>query len=247
MQMINRPAHTDKSRPHWQSRPEKNWARFKFNQPYAEGLSNVRRVLAETNFDPATLWQWGTMQAMALIEILKSAEKTFGAEGQKLVLAALRKVGQDIGEQILRDTEIDPEISTDEWISFYATVINRIAYASLETPAVGGEEKNGSASFHIDYCPHQDMYSAMDCRVQRYFVQGMIDAAREFARAHGRDDIYDVMFHTTIPAGHPTCFFVIEKANAGNARETQERWARYTEVLEKKNLRLAQANKPEDD
>lgn len=231
MKQIYRPEHTDKSHSHWQTRPEKNWQTFQYNQPYAKGLANVKKVLAETNFDPATLWQWGTMQAMALIEILKTAEKTFGAEGQKLVLDALKKIGHDIGTQILAGTTIDAETDTNEWISFYATVINRIAYASLETPVAQGEEIN----FHIDYCPHQDMYAAMDCRVQRYFVQGMIDAAREFAKAQGRDDIYDVMFKTTIPNGYDTCFFKIEKGDAASA----ERWARYTEILEKKNLKLA--------
>lgn len=237
MKMITRQIHTDKSHPHWQSRPEKNWEKFQYNQPYAKGLTNVKKVIAETNFDPAVLWQWGTMQAMALIEVLKSAEKTFGAEGQKLVLNALKKTGHDIGAQILAGTEIDPALTTDEWISFYATVINRVAYASLEAPRVGG--KGVAADFHIDYCPHQDMYQAMDCRVQRYFVQGMIDAARDFAKTKGRDDIYDVMFKTTIPAGHATCFFEIEKGDAGSA----ERWARYTEILEKKNLKIASAEK----
>ncbi|MFO1470884.1 MAG: hypothetical protein U1F27_07610 [Turneriella sp.] len=253
MKQIHRPEHTDKSRTHWQTRPKKNWQKFQYNQPYAKGLANVKKVLSETNFDPATLWQWGTMQAMALIEVLKTAEKTFGAQGQKLVLDALKKIGHDIGTQILAGTTIDAETDTNEWISFYATVINRIAYASLESPKVHGENigpgAGGSwvgaamegrivADFHIDYCPHQDMYGAMDCRVQRYFVQGMIDAAREFAKAHGRDDIYDVMFKTTIPNGYDTCFFKIEKGDAASA----ERWARYTEVLEKKNLKLANIN-----
>ena len=231
MKMIHRDIHTEKDHAHWEKRPEKNWAKFKYNQPYAKGLGNVKKVIAETNFDPATLWQWGTMQAMALIEVLKSAEKTFGAAGQKLVLGALTKIGHDIGAQILEGTEIDPEITTDEWISFYATVINRVAYASLEAP----EAKGGNINFHIDYCPHQDMYQAMDCRVQRYFVQGMINAAREFAQSKGRNDIYDVMFKTTIPAGYDTCFFKIEKGDA----DAQARWARYTEVLEKKNLKIA--------
>jgi len=230
MKKIDR--HTDKTHAHWQTRQEKNWEKFAYNQPYEKGLQNLRKVLDETNFDPATLWQWGTMQAMALIEVLKSAEKTFGAEGQKLVLSALKKIGYDIGSQILVGTEIDAALTTDEWISFYATVINRIAYASLETPQL---EKSG-ASFHIDYCPHQDMYGAMDCRVQRYFVQGMIDAARDFAKGKGRDDIYDVMFQTTIPSGHDTCFFNIEKGAPGS----EERWTRYTAILEKKNLKLAQ-------
>ena len=114
MKQIHRPAHTDKSHAHWQTRPETNWSKFQYNQPYAKGLANVKKVIAETNFDPATLWQWGTMQAMALIEVLKTAEKTFGAEGQKLVLDALKKIGHDIGTQILAGTTIDAETDTNE-------------------------------------------------------------------------------------------------------------------------------------
>ena len=44
---------------HWEERPEPAWQRFRFNQPYAKGLARLREeVLAKTDFDPATLWQW---------------------------------------------------------------------------------------------------------------------------------------------------------------------------------------------
>src|SRR5579864_8015133 len=122
---------------HWEHRPEPRWKEFRFNQPYAKGLARLRtEVLGKTDFDPATLWQWGTMQAMALIEVLKSCEATFGEEGQKLVYAALRKIGLDVGRQILAGTTIPEGISEAEFVSFYATVINRIAYASLEAPRI---------------------------------------------------------------------------------------------------------------
>ena len=71
---------------HWKNRPEKKWRQFKFNQPYEKGLERLKReVLAKTDFDPAALFQWGTMQAMAVIEILKECERTFGAQGQAAV------------------------------------------------------------------------------------------------------------------------------------------------------------------
>src|SRR5262245_63922149 len=119
---------------HWQNRPEPKWKRFQFNQPYAKGLEKLREVLATTDFDPATLWQWGTMQAMALIEILKDCEATFGEAGQKLVYESLRKIGLDIGRQILTGATIPEGMTSAEFVSFYATVINRIVYASLEDP-----------------------------------------------------------------------------------------------------------------
>src|SRR5579871_5612875 len=86
---------------HWENRPEARWKDFKFNQPYAKGLKKLREVLATTDFDPATLWQWGTMQAMALIEVLKACEENFGEKGQAVVEAALGRIGRDVGRQIL--------------------------------------------------------------------------------------------------------------------------------------------------
>src|SRR5437868_3636819 len=122
---------------HWEHRPEAKWKQFRYNQPYAKGLARLRdEVLAKTDFDPATLWQWGTMQAMALIGILKDCEAQFGEAGQKLVYDALHRTGFDIGRQILEGTTWPEGLSEAEFCSFYATVINRIAYASLEAPKI---------------------------------------------------------------------------------------------------------------
>ena len=41
---------------HWQHRDEPGWQKFEFNQPYAKGLKRLKeKVLAKTDFDPATL------------------------------------------------------------------------------------------------------------------------------------------------------------------------------------------------
>ena len=214
---------------HWEHRPEKSWKNFQFNQPYAKGLKRLKEeVLAKTDFDPATLWQWGTMQAMALIEILKDAEKEFGEAGQKLVCNGLKKIGLDIGRQILENTQKPSEMTEAEFVSFYATVINRIAYASLEAPKIDSADQ---VSFDILWCPHQDHYQAMDCRVQRYFVQGMLDALEEFGASHG----FQVRFNSTIPAGAPTCHFSIWKASP----DEKAHWAAYTKQLEEKAIQLA--------
>ena len=211
---------------HWEHRPEAKWKQFKYNQPYAKGLKRLKEeVLAKTDFDPATLWQWGTMQAMALIEVLKDCEKTFGEEGQKLVYGALRRVGHDIGRQILDGVEMPEGLTESEFVSFYATVINRIVYASLEAPKIDGDEQ---ASFDILWCPHQDHYGAFDCRVQRYFVQGMIDAAQQFAGRFG----FQVRFDSTIPAGAETCHFTMWKPDENE----KARWEEYTRLLEAKAL-----------
>jgi hypothetical protein len=86
------------------------------------------------------------------------------------------------------------------------------------------------------WCPHQDHYGAFDCRVQRYFVQGMIDAAREHASAFG----FDVRFDSTIPSGAPTCHFTMWKPDDGQKAE----WDGLTRLIEKKALEHARAKKP---
>src|SRR5438105_15933827 len=97
---------------HWQNRPEPKWKDFQFKQPYAKGLTRLRdEVLAKTDFDPATLWQWGTMQAMALVAALEAAERAFGAEGQKTIGDAIAKIGLDVGRQILDGVEIPADMS----------------------------------------------------------------------------------------------------------------------------------------
>jgi hypothetical protein len=218
---------------HWEHRSEPKWKEFRFNQPYAKGLARLKdEVLAKTDFDPATLWQWGTMQAMALIEILKDAEATFGEEGQQLVYRALHKIGLDVGRQILAGITVPEGMTEAEFASFYATVINRIAYASLEEPKIDAEDK---VTFDIVWCPHQDHYHAFDCRVQRYLVAGMIEAAQEISGQFG----FEVRFDSTIPAGAPTCHFTLWKASESEKAE----WGNYTRLLEAKALSRARRDK----
>jgi hypothetical protein len=216
---------------HWERRPEPRWKEFRFNQPYAKGLRRLKEeVLAKTDFDPATLWQWGTMQAMALIRVLEACEARFGEEGQKLVYEALHDVGYDVGRQILENVEIPEGLGEAEFVSFFATVVNRIAYASLEEPHIDAADK---VTFDIVWCPHQDHYGAFDCRVQRYFVQGMIDAARDITGKMG----FEVRFDTTIPSGAPTCHFTLWNAS----EEEKQHWEGYTRLLEQKALVRAKA------
>ncbi|MEM3206935.1 MAG: hypothetical protein QXQ87_02760 [Halobacteria archaeon] len=216
---------------HWESRPEPNWRKFKFNQPYEKGLKRLKEeVLGKTDFDPATLWQWGTMQAMAVIEILKACEAKFGKEGQEVVYDALRRVGLDVGRQVLKGTTLPADVPDVEIASYYATVVNRIAYASLEGTRVEGRDR---ASFDILWCPHQDHYGAFDCRVQRYFVQGMIDAMEEHA---GPGHNFNVRFDSTIPAGAPTCHFTLWRAREGE----KDAWGQFTERINEKAIQIAQ-------
>jgi hypothetical protein len=218
---------------HWEERPEEAWGDFHFNQPYAQGLKRLNEeVLDKTNFDPATLWQWGTMQAMAVIEVLKACEKHFGSEGQKVVSQALQRIGLDVGRQILAGLRKPDRMTEEEFLSFFVTIINRIAYASLEQPRI---DREGQVSFDILWCPHQDHYQAFDCRVQRYFVQGIVDALEESGLVRG----VQVRVDTTMPSGAPTCHFTLWRTTDEEGRA----WADYTGQLEVKALRLAEEEK----
>jgi hypothetical protein len=218
---------------HWKRRSEDAWRDFRFNQPYAKGVDRLRQeVLEKTDYDPAVLWQWGNMQAMAVIGILKDCEREFGERGQQLVKEALRRVGLDIGRQILEGVAKPENMSEAEFASFYATVINRIVYASLEEPTIDSEDE---VSFHILWCPHQDYYSAFDCRVQRYLVQGMIEALQEKEPTAG----WQVRFTQTIPAGAETCRFVLWRASD----DERTQWELYSEQLERKALEIAERRK----
>lgn len=215
---------------HYDHREEESWGKFKFRFPYEKGLRRLREeVLAETDFDPSVLWIWGTMQAMAVIRILKACEREFGEEGQMVVKKALVETGREIGRQMMREMEKPEELTDAEMASFFATVVNCIAYASLEEPSIDSDDE---VSFHILWCPHQDYYAAFDCRVQRYFVQGMLEAVRE----KGMLEDWQVRFTQTIPAGAETCRFVLWRA----PDEEKSMWEKYSEQLEAKALEIAQ-------
>jgi hypothetical protein len=215
---------------HWQNRKEQNWSNFRFNQPYANGVKRLREeVLAKTDFDPAVLWQWGTMQAMSVIQILRDCEQEFGEKGQQVVNNSLRKIGRDVGSQLFSGLQKPGKLAEAEIISFFCTVVNRIVYASLEDPRIDGKDK---VSFDILWCPHQDHYSAFDCRVQRYLVQGMLDALSESGWIGPG---WQVKFTCTIPAGARVCTFVLWKASP----QEQAEWELYTKKLEQRALKEA--------
>lgn len=165
--------------------------KMKFNYPYKEaGQRCAREALSRDDYDPTSLFRWGNMLAMSVLRMLQAAERTFGSAGQTAMTGVLEEVGRDIGRQILEGVDMPKGIQPIEFMSAYASWINREIYASPEVPRIDGEDH---CSFDILWCPHQESYRAFDCRVQRYLVQGMIDAVREvpYYRLPGRGDEND--------------------------------------------------------
>jgi hypothetical protein len=196
--------------------------------PFAEAVEGFRRkALANPKYDPASTFVWGQMMAVGLIAMLKAVEERFGGEGHDVARAALKEVGERILTEMLEGVEVPEGLTSSEIASLYASWINEVVYASIEAPRVEGE----TANFDIHYCPHEDVYGAFDCRVQRYFVEGMIAAGR---RTFG-EGIFDVSFSSTIPSGSRTCHFDLFPKESGSS----DAWNDYSERLRGRALKLA--------
>jgi len=209
------------------NRKEATWKKTRLGEPFKEALDRFRNdVLIRNDFDATSLLQFGLFMSMAVINILKESEKKLGKEGQKVVIDALIKTGYNMGNQILDNIQLPTEISDIELMSFLATIINTQAWTSIEEPRI---DKEDQCSFDIIWCPLQDVYQAFDCRVQRYLVQGIMNAFRDSGIL--KSD-YQVEFRSTIPAGANTCLFVITKKKPNE----QDKWESYSKDLEKKAL-----------
>ena len=229
------------SRPHPQARDngaqDLAWGgrreRLPLRWPFADAVAGYRRkALANPDYDPASTFVWGQMMAVGLIEMLKAMEAQFGADGHDAARAALRRVGARIVEEMVEGVGVPAELSRAEAASLFASWINEVVYASIEKPRVDGER----AGFDIHYCPHEDVYGAFDCRVQRYLVEGMLQAGRDF---FGNGNL-DVAFATTIPSGASTCHFDIVPRPAG----ADVAWIDYSNRLRERALKRIELGDP---
>jgi len=211
-------------------RKEKAWEKAKaaLKEPFEKALNTFRQeVQNREDFDPTSLLQFGLFMSMGVLNILKETEAKLGKKGQDIIIDALIKTGYDVGNQMIDPDKIPEGLSDIELMSYLATIINTQAWTSIEDPRIDNEDK---CSFDILWCPLQDVYSAFDCRVQRYLVQGIINYFREHVFDESDFQIY---FKSTIPAGAESCKFVIEKKKSGE----QDKWEEYSKKLEKKALK----------
>jgi hypothetical protein len=205
-------------------RKESIWKKTKLVEPFHHALKSFRNdVLERKDFDPTSLLQFGLFMAMAVINILKESEKKLGKDGQKVIIDALIKTGYELGKEIVSEIEIPSDIKDIELMSFLATIVNTQAWTSIEDPRIESEDE---CSFDIIWCPLQDVYKAFDCRVQRYLVQGIINAFRDSGIL--KED-YQIEFKHTIPAGAKTCLFKISKKKTGEI----DKWESYSKKLER--------------
>ncbi len=202
-------------------RKEEGYSGVSLGTPYGEAVKSFRQAVnGRDDFDPAVLFVWGTMQAKAVLNILKSVEETFGEAGQDLVRKAINKAGYEAGEGLLENSTFPEDLDEVELMSYIVTGINTVLYASLEKPWITSESR---CAFDILWCPHQDIYTAFDCRVQRYFVEGMIQAMEDKAGVRAYP-----LLHKLIPRGADCCHFSVDKIEDDGDRHP---WHAYSDEL----------------
>lgn len=208
------------------TRPEQGYRKVRLGLPYAKAVENFRRATeGRDDFDPAVLLVWGTMQATGVLNILKEAEATFGEEGQAMVRRAIAKAGREAMSQFLDNSEFPDDLDDVELVSYLVTGVNTVLYASLERPWIESPDR---CEFDILWCPHQDRYTAFDCRVQRYFVEGIFEAMAE--RGYGG---FTAWVEKLIPHGGDCCHFVVERRKQD---EGPNPWHQYSDKLAKRAL-----------
>jgi hypothetical protein len=208
-------------------RKEENYGKVRLGTPYPEAVQHFRKAVeGRKDFDPAVLFVWGTMQATAVLNILKAAEETFGEAGQEMVRKAINKAGYEAMDGLLRNSIFPDELPEAELVSYVVTGLNTVLYASLEKPWIDSEDR---CEFHILWCPHQDRYTAFDCRVQRFFVEGIFQAMED----HGKGN-FTAWVEKLIPRGADCCHFIVQRREDDGERNP---WHIYSDELNKKAMK----------
>lgn len=205
---------------------------FIFNRHFAASTKKMREmVLRNKDYDPARLFKWGQMMSLAVIRMMKAVEKNLGSAGQKVMNQALVELGREIGQEILKDFVRPSQIKDIEMVSKFITYINEEIWASPEIPFIINDQE---CLCDVLWCPHQDHYQPFDCRVQRYIVQGLLEAFQEKTGI-----AVDAKFTQIIPKGAKTCQFHIRLISPQEERE----WNKYSTQLATRALKKVKGEK----
>lgn len=200
-----------------------------FHRHFGPSTKKMREmVLGRQDYDPARLFKWGQMMALALVRLIKAAEKELGAPAQQILNNTLVELGREIGQEILKEFVIPPGTREIEVVSKFVSYINEEIWASPEVPLILNDQE---CLCDILWCPHQDHYQPFDCRVQRYIVQGLLEALQEKTGI-----AVDAQFTQIIPKGAETCQFRMRLISPQEERE----WNKYSAKLAEKALKKAQ-------
>ena len=96
-------------------KPFRRQGQLPFKMPFAKAVESLRKhALSRDDFDPATLFVWGQINAVAVIEMLKEVESRCGDEGQRACIDALQRVGQRVARESVEGVEVPPDLSAVE-------------------------------------------------------------------------------------------------------------------------------------
>jgi len=123
----------------------------------------------------------------------------------------------------LKNSKFPEDFDEITLCSYIVTGLNSILYASLEKPQIVTEDR---CEFDILWCPHQNRYTAFDCRVQRYFVEGMIQAVDDNGLPK-----FTAWVEKLIPHGAQCCHFVVQKRKDS---QKPNPWHDYSDELGKR-------------
>ena len=210
-------------------RTEDSYKNVRLGFPYQKAINNFRAAIdGRDDFDPAAVFVWGAMQSLGVLNILKAVEKKYGEEGQKIVRSAIKEAGADATNQMLDNSYFPDGLEDIEIASYAITGMNVILYASLENPWITSKDR---CEFEILWCPQQDIFSAFDCRVQRYFVEGMVEVLEK-----RYDAKVTAILTKLIPRGADRCHFIIDRRD-DNGKEHP--WHAYSTELGRRALKKA--------
>ena len=207
---------------------DQKWERgsVQLSRHFARSTSKLREAaLSRKDYDPARLFKWGQMMALAVVRMMERTEKAFGPKGQEIMNAVLVDLGREIGREVLKNYALAPGTKEIEAISKFVTYVNEEVWASPEIPKILGDSE---CLCDVLWCPHQDHYRPFDCRVQRYIVQGLLEAFQEKTGI-----VVDARFTQIIPKGAETCRFEVRILPRGKARE----WTQYSSELADRALK----------
>jgi len=193
---------------------DRTWARggIELSRHFAGSTLKLReKAFSREDYDPARLFKWGQMMALAVVRMMEGTEKAFGAKGQEIMNQVLVDLGREIGREVLNNYAAARGTKEIEAISKFVTYVNEEVWASPEIPKVLSDSE---CICDVLWCPHQDHYKPFDCRVQRYIVQGLLEAFQEKTGI-----VVDARFTQIIPKGAETCRFEVRILSKGEGRE----------------------------
>ncbi|MFH1336504.1 MAG: hypothetical protein ABII96_08300, partial [Candidatus Zixiibacteriota bacterium] len=203
--------------------------KLRLNIPYAKSKERLRRVARTTEESPiANILISAQLMANTVLEIFERVESRYDAAGQKICAQAIVKVGYDLGKQVLEGGKLPDNVTPIEKMMLYVSWLNYYPYASPEIVQIIDDY---NYFLEVLWCPVQDIFKPIDCRIMRYLMEGHLKAASE----HGLEG-YDMFCERTMPDGAENCKFKMWKVREGE----ENRWHEYTNFINEKALQYIQ-------